>query len=35
MESFFARTDVGAGGVTDSMIQSVRWVEGMIDLGFL
>jgi hypothetical protein len=24
---FFARTDVGAGGATDSLVQSVRWVE--------
>jgi hypothetical protein len=27
MHSFFARRDVGAGGATDSMIQSMRWVE--------
>jgi hypothetical protein len=27
MHSFFARTDVGAGGAIDSLIQSVRWVE--------
>jgi hypothetical protein len=27
MHSFFARTDVGAGGATDSLVQSVRWVE--------
>jgi hypothetical protein len=27
MHSFFARTDVGAGGATDSLDQSVRWVE--------
>jgi hypothetical protein len=25
--SFFARTDVDAGGATDSLVQSVRWVE--------
>jgi hypothetical protein len=24
MHSFFARTDVGAGGATDSLVQSVR-----------
>jgi hypothetical protein len=24
---FFARTDVDAGGATDSLVQSVRWVE--------
>jgi hypothetical protein len=28
MHSFFARADVGAGGVTDSsLVQSVRWIE--------
>jgi hypothetical protein len=27
MHSFFARTDVGAGGATDKLVQSVRWVE--------
>jgi hypothetical protein len=27
MHSFFARTDVDAGGATDSLVQSVRWVE--------
>jgi hypothetical protein len=27
MHSFFARTDVGAGDATDSLVQSVRWVE--------
>jgi hypothetical protein len=27
MHSFFARTDVGAVGATDSLVQSVRWVE--------
>jgi hypothetical protein len=27
MHSFFARRDVGAGGATDSLVQSVRWVE--------
>jgi hypothetical protein len=27
MHSFFARTDVVAGGATDSLVQSVRWVE--------
>jgi hypothetical protein len=27
MHSFFTRTDVGAGGATDSLVQSVRWVE--------
>jgi hypothetical protein len=27
MHSFFARTDMGAGGATDSLVQSVRWVE--------
>jgi hypothetical protein len=27
MHSFFARTDVGVGGATDSLVQSVRWVE--------
>jgi hypothetical protein len=25
--SFFARTDVDAGGATDNLVQSVRWVE--------
>jgi hypothetical protein len=25
--SFFARTDVGIGGATDRLVQSVRWVE--------
>jgi hypothetical protein len=24
---FFARTDVGADGATDRLVQSVRWVE--------
>jgi hypothetical protein len=24
---FFARTDVGAVGATDSLVQSVRWVK--------
>jgi hypothetical protein len=36
--SFFARTDVGAGGATDSLVQSVHWFEqvaGVIGLGFL
>jgi hypothetical protein len=27
MHSFFAHTDVGAGGATGSLVQSVRWVE--------
>jgi hypothetical protein len=27
MHSFFARTDVGAGGATDRLVQSMRWVE--------
>ena len=27
MHSFFARTDLGAGGATDNLVQSVRWVE--------
>jgi hypothetical protein len=27
MHSFFAPTDVGVGGATDSLVQSVRWVE--------
>jgi hypothetical protein len=27
MHSFFARTDVSASGATDSLIQSVRWIE--------
>jgi hypothetical protein len=27
MHSFFAHTDVGAGGATDILVQSVRWVE--------
>jgi hypothetical protein len=27
MHSFFARTDMGAAGATDSLVQSVRWVE--------
>jgi hypothetical protein len=27
MPSFFARRAVGAGGATDSLVQSVRWVE--------
>jgi hypothetical protein len=27
MHSFFARTDVGAGGATDNLVQSVRLVE--------
>jgi hypothetical protein len=27
MHSFFARTDMGAGDATDSLVQSVRWVE--------
>jgi hypothetical protein len=27
MHSFFARTDVSAGGATDSLVQSVHWVE--------
>jgi hypothetical protein len=27
MHSFFTRTDVSAGGATDSLVQSVRWVE--------
>jgi hypothetical protein len=27
MHSFFARTDVGVVGATDSLVQSVRWVE--------
>jgi hypothetical protein len=27
MHSFFARTNVGAGGATDGPVQSVRWVE--------
>jgi hypothetical protein len=27
MHSFFAHTDVGAGGATDSMVQSVRCIE--------
>jgi hypothetical protein len=27
MHSFFARTDVGAGGATDRLVQSVRWVK--------
>jgi hypothetical protein len=38
MHSFFARRDVGVGGATDSLVQSVRWIEpgaGMSDLGFL
>jgi hypothetical protein len=26
MHFFFARTDVGAGGATDRLVQSVRWV---------
>jgi hypothetical protein len=25
--SFFTRIDVGAGGATDSLVQSVRWFE--------
>jgi hypothetical protein len=27
MHSFFARTDVGAGGATETVVQSMRWVE--------
>jgi hypothetical protein len=27
MHSFFARRDVGADGATDSLVQSVHWVE--------
>jgi hypothetical protein len=27
MHSFFARRDVGAGGTTDILVQSVRWIE--------
>jgi hypothetical protein len=27
IHSFFVRTDVGTGGATDSLVQSVRWVE--------
>jgi hypothetical protein len=27
VHSFFARTDVGAGGATDSLVQSVCWGE--------
>jgi hypothetical protein len=27
MHSFFARTDVGAGGTPDNLIESARWVE--------
>jgi hypothetical protein len=27
MHFFFAHTDVGAGGATDSLVQSVRWIE--------
>jgi hypothetical protein len=27
MLSFFVRTDVGTGGATDNLVQSVRWVE--------
>jgi hypothetical protein len=38
MHSFFARTDVGAGGATDSWSSrcaGLNQVAGMIDLGFL
>jgi hypothetical protein len=27
MHSFFARTDMSAGGATDSLVQSMRWIE--------
>jgi hypothetical protein len=36
--SFFARTDVGAGGSPDNLVESARWVEPrrrVVGLGFL